>query len=255
MALSTALLAGAISALPMVAGVQAVYFEARDVGFLGVHVAEVDQRTASRLKLPRERGVLVLAVQDNSPAKVGGLQVDDVLWTFRDEPLHSVAQLRRLLRETPPGRSVSIEFYRNGSVQGTGITVARHAYDGEFRLDLPDFHLSLPRDFLRFGPFAMVSRPRLGVSVVPLTQQLADHLGAQGGLLVTVVEHASAAEKAGIRAGDVIQRIDGRSLASVADLRNALEDKKEVALELVRDHKTRTVTVSLAESRLRGPVL
>lgn len=251
----TAMLASTTAMHPVAAAVESVHFESRSISFLGVRVAEVDSSAASRLRLPEQRGVLILAVAAKSPAKEGGLQAEDVLWTFRDEALHSVAQLRRLLRETPPGRRISLGFYRDGRLQSSTIALAANERHGEFHLDIPGFHLRFPRDLLELGPFGAIARPQLGISVVPLTEQLADHLGAKGGLLVTAVQDASAADKAGIRAGDVIQRVDRRSVDSAAELRDALGGKSEVVVQLVRDHKTRTVTVELAQSARIGPVI
>ncbi|MCZ6577260.1 MAG: PDZ domain-containing protein [Acidiferrobacterales bacterium] len=216
--------------------------EVRPTASLGVRIADVDQAAMKRLKLPQERGVLITAVEDNAPAKQAGLHADDVLWRFRGEDLYSVTQLRRLVHETPPGRSVHIDFYRAGVLKRATLVLAADESRQEFTLDVPGFRYSFPHDF-SFEPFFERRGPRLGITVVALTGQLAAHLGAQGGLLVTAVEPEGPAERAGIKAGDVIERVDGHLIDNKADLREATAGKTMISVEIVRDRKRRKITV------------
>ncbi|GMQ90532.1 MAG: hypothetical protein BMS9Abin10_0922 [Gammaproteobacteria bacterium] len=246
--LRTTLIVSLFAALvpPAQAGVRV---EVNPSSFLGVRIADVDQATMKRLELPQERGVIITAVEDDSPAKQAGLRPDDVLWRFRGENLYSVAQLRRLVHETPPGREVRVEFYRAGALKRGSLVLAKNESRQDFTLDVPGFRYSFPRDF-PFAPFLEPAGPRLGVTVVALTGQLAANLGAQGGLLVTAVEPGGPAEQAGLRAGDVIERADGDILDSEADLRQATATKTEVRMEIVRNRKRRTITARL---RARPP--
>jgi C-terminal processing protease CtpA/Prc len=90
-----------------------------------------------------------------------------------------------------------------------------------------------------------------------LTSQLATYFGVkQGkGVLVREVVVGSAAEKAGLKAGDVIVAVDGKSVATVAELRQALEiksgeEKRKLNLTVVRDHHEQTVPVELEKRGL-----
>lgn len=69
---------------------------------------------------------------------------------------------------------------------------------------------------------AFQSRPRLGVRVEPLTDQLAEFFDVDGGLLVTQVIEGSAADDAGLEAGDVILRVSGEEIRNISELRRAL---------------------------------
>jgi serine protease Do len=224
--------------------------------WLGVGVAEVDADAVREHKLPQERGVLVTSVEKESPAAEAGLREGDVLWSFRGEPLYSVAQLKRLVEETPAERRVRVEFYRGGSLQSAEISLERRRRGARSRLRLPglEFDLALPRDWDEprvFGRIEIGGPRRLGVSVTPLTEQLEDYFGARdGGLLVTEVEPGSAAEKAGLKAGDVLVRVDGKRVFDAGDLRSALaEAPSEVAIDLIRDRKPLGVKASLGSAR------
>ena len=97
-----------------------------------------------------------------------------------------------------------------------------------------------------------VVRGHLGVVISELTPELADSFGFEGkqGLIVQDVTRGSAAAEAGLRAGDIVLRLDGEPVAAVAVFRNAVARRRpgqSVELEVWRDGKTRTFTVRLGE--------
>ena len=108
---------------------------------------------------------------------------------------------------------------------------------------------SVVDQLLRFGS---VKRGLLGVNIAPVTPDIAQALGlgAATGALVTQVVDASAADKAGIKAGDVITAVNGRMVKSHTELRNAIGllrvgDKVEIGL--LRDGQARRLTAVVAD--------
>jgi Do/DeqQ family serine protease len=103
---------------------------------------------------------------------------------------------------------------------------------------------------IRYGE---VKRGVLGVQLAnQFTPEIAESLGLENarGALVSQVIEGSAADKAGIKAGDVITSINGRSIANGTELRNAiglLRIGEKVELGLIRDGKPRRVTAVIAE--------
>src|SRR2546425_7405324 len=75
--------------------------------YLGVDVSDVTTERLSALKLKDERGVEVTMVDQDAPAGKAGLKEHDVILTMNGSNVDSGAQLRRMIRETPPGRLVS----------------------------------------------------------------------------------------------------------------------------------------------------
>jgi len=88
---------------------------------------------------------------------------------------------------------------------------------------------------------------QIGLGVTPLTEQLAEYFGVEGGILVNNVRPDSPAWRAGIRAGDVIVDIDGVPVRGALGVINAINVKREsdVTLKLVRDRKPRTIPLTL----------
>jgi len=100
----------------------------------------------------------------------------------------------------------------------------------------------------------------LGVSIQDLTPQLSESFKLKGvkGVLVADVTKGSAAEKAGIKTGDVIIEFDGKSLKRAADLRERVAmkgPKIEVEIVLLRDGKKKTMTVTLQERPAAGTLV
>jgi S1-C subfamily serine protease len=244
---------------------------------LGVSLHEVSAGDTSRLRLPEERGALVTKVEPDSPAAAAGLQADDVIVSYQGEPVHSAAQLSRMVRETPGGRKVTLEVSRGGSTQKLTATLRegrRNVWPGDFNFDvpLPAIDIRPPRpprpprlpagergDF-DFHELWGGRRGRLGLTYQELTDQLARYFKVEGGLLVTSVNEGSPAAAAGVQAGDVILRANGKAVRSSDDLREQLdgaEPGSEMTLGLQRDGRALEVKAKLAErdKRLRRRVI
>ncbi len=224
------------------------------VAWLGVTLKDVTADEVRDLKLPGEYGALVESVDADSAAAKAGLQKGDVIVEFAGERVRSEAQLRRLIRETPAGRTVSMQVIRDG--QARALTAKLQSRTNQFNIQIPEIQIPPinPQlfDYRSFNfPFG-AGRPSLGISGDELTTQLAGYFGVkQGkGVLVREVVVGSAAEKAGLKAGDVIVAVDGKTVATVTELRQALESKpskeeRKVNLTVVRDRHEQTVPVEL----------
>ncbi len=95
------------------------------------------------------------------------------------------------------------------------------------------------------------SSARSGLMVENLTPQLGDFFGAKDGqgVLVRSVEKGSRAEKAGLRAGDVIVKVNGEAISDSGDFTHALRGRKNnsVNVSIIRDSKEQTVTLALPD--------
>ena len=230
--------------------------------FLGVGVTDIDAERTKALKLKEEHGVEVTSVDTDSPAAKAGVKVSDVVLEYNGQRVEGIEQFLRLVRETPVGRQVKLVISRNGATQTlTATTGSRPA--GNFIWSGDDFKFRMPQiHVLPDMPHAMMmwQSRTLGVESESLTSQLGEYFGAKEGVLVRSVIKGSAAEKAGLKAGDVITKIGGQKVTSPKDISNALRSlssTKNVPVAIVRDRKETSVNVTIEEKSsetIRGTI-
>ena len=231
-------------------------------GWLGVEIAEVTPERAKDLKLSAVRGVIITAVEPDSPAAKAGLKENDVITQYEGQAVEGTVQFRRLVRETPAGRTVLLAISRNGAVQNLSVelgdlhsvTVKRmrgrmRDFGDAYTFVMPDMP-NMPPDMHMVHPFMDRRTPMLGIGAEDLTPQLGAFFGApdNSGVLVREVHSGTPAEKAGLQAGDVIIQVDGKPVHSLDDLRAQLREKsgqKSVNLGILRKGSPLTLPVEI----------
>jgi len=241
-------------------------------GFLGIEMEDVTADNMASYKLATERGVIVRSVVKGSPAEAAGIQEKDVVLEYAGMPVFSATQIRRLVRETPVGRKVDVAVSRDGKKVPLSVRIAKREGPESISVLRSD---GGPGTFLYRGPEGRsfgfrvpggrgaqvlpglewleegvpASKPRLGVTLQPLTDQMADFLGVPGrkGVLVTsTVEGSPAAGK--LKAGDVIVQADNRAVEDPETLTKIVRGKDaggKLELKIIRDRKEAIVTVDL----------
>jgi len=187
-----------------------------------------------------------------------------VILTLNGTDVQSVEQLRRMIRETPPGRVVTLGVSRNGQSMTIKVELAdrKQSYARNFGPDTKQFKFnmptmpampSLPDMDLPVSIVVVHSSARSGLMVENLTPQLGDFFGAKNGqgVLVRSVEKGSRADKAGFRAGDVIVKINGEPIHDSGDFSHALRSRKDntASISVIRDKKQQTITITLPERK------
>jgi serine protease Do len=224
-------------------------------GYLGIGGLDISPERAKALNLKEERGVEVSSLAADGPASKAGIKEGDVVLEFNGQPVQGTAQFQRLVRETPVGRQVKIAVWRSGAAQTITATVGENRQttviapgDGSWNFSMPEIpampNIEIPR-------FQMsLQNPMLGIVGESLGQedQLADFFGVQDGVLVRSVKKGSAAEKAGIKAGDVITKVDDSKVTSSTEITRVLrglKPRKTFGVTVVRNRKEMPLTVTM----------
>jgi len=240
----------------------AVYAQARPAAvalnrvgsYLGIGIQEIDSDRAKALKLREEAGVEVTRVEKDSPAEKAGLMAGDAVIQYNGQRVEGIEQFSRMVRETPAGRDIKLDLWRNGGPMSVTAKVAVRrggvvAGDG-FAFTIPEIPVmpDIPRSL-------MIWRTALlGVEAESLDGQLAQFFSVKEGVLVRSVVAGSAAEKAGIKAGDVITKVDDASVRTPSDLSSRIRGLrgKSVDVVVMRDRKEMTLNVMIEDQQGGG---
>src|SRR6476660_720093 len=160
------------------------YLNAAGRSYLGVDIRDVTTDRMAALKLKEERGVEITMVDADAPAGKAGLKEHDVILDFNGTAVESEEQLRRLIREVPPGRTVSLGISRDGAPMKISVQLADHstvAAQARPRVFVPRVQVLPPRNGMDL-PFQIQTYSSvLGVQTESLTRQLGDYFGVQNG--------------------------------------------------------------------------
>lgn len=216
--------------------------ESKKKGYLGVSVEELSRHQKKDLKA--EFGVVITNIDEDSPADKDGLMEDDVIQQVNDVKITRSSTLTRVIRKMAPGDKAKIAIIRDGKEKTITVTIGR--------LKSGSYSLSVGPGKNLFSWYGGGGRAYLGVQLHELNKDLAAYFGAKEaeGALILEVEEDSPAEKAGLKSGDVITKIDNETMANPEDVQEMiaeLEEDDEVKIEILRQNKKQTISVKLEE--------
>lgn len=167
------------------------------------------QLERARALTEKRLGILLTSVAPGSPAALAQLKPGDVILSVNSGDVQNVDDFSWLLDDAEPGSPVHFTVARPGKLLSEAL---------ELKLgESPDLFFGL-RTFEGYTPRGFESGSLLsqGIETIAIKPGVAARFGATGGLLVVYVQASTAAFKAGLRAGDVIESIDGKQLSSSA---------------------------------------
>jgi serine protease Do len=197
-------------------------------GRLGVAVQEVNQALAQNFGMKSPTGALVASVEKGSPGAKAGLEPGDVIVKLDGKEISRSGDLPPMVSSLKPGTKVTLEVWRNGASKELTATVG--ALNDKTASAAPDKEA--------------IGKGRLGVAVRPLTNEERRDNDIDHGLVVQDV--TGAAERAGVRPGDVIVAVNNTPVKSVDELRSLIDKSgKTVALLVQRNDARIFIPVTL----------
>jgi S1-C subfamily serine protease len=239
----------------------------RQGSYLGINVRNLSQGQAQLLKLKNDSGAEVTIVDQDAPAGKAGLREHDVIIRFNGNPVENGDQLLNFVRQTPPGSNVVLDYMRDGQALRVRLIladreqIARQKFLQEFLRE----HDTPPamQGFPGFPPMPDFDMPAVNIVIVHLdptgavlenlTPQQCENFGVRnggGGVLVRSVEKGSPAAAAGLKAGDVIVRVEK---ATVTDIRDWLHTMRSrggpTAITVIRDKREVNLSINAGRNR------
>jgi len=207
---------------------------------LGIGVQNVSPDMAANLGLKQPGGAIVSSITPNSPADHAGLKVGDVVVSLNGQPVRDMNTLRNRIAETAPGSNAELVIFRDGAEKKVTAKLEE--------LDVRRLSRERGEDSIEPGNPGSADRTALGVSVAPVTPELASRLGVPRttkGLVVQDVDPDGRAVDAGIREGDIIQEVNRQPVTSVEELRAAVRRSAEKPALLLINREGTTIFVTV----------
>lgn len=218
-------------------------------GYLGVNIEKMSPGDKEEFGV--KFGVLVTNVTKGEAAEKAGIKKYDVIQYFNGERMRRPDDLVEAVRENKPGTQVKIKLVRDGKDKELTVTLGElkfkaHSFkwkdkEGKKFLDGKEFHFFSGRAFL-------------GVHLQDLNKDLAEYFGVKEneGVLILKVSADTPAEKAGLKAGDVIVKFNDKKISNAGDVTEILADLEKgdkADIQIIRHKKTKTVMAELDERK------
>ncbi len=249
--------------------------------YIGIFMERLEKEDSGRLDYSKSNGVLIVEVVEDSPAEKAGFEADDIIYKFDGKKVEDQEHLLELLAEKSPGDMIDVVVYRNGDKKEYKLELGEQTkqyytinvddddvyFGDEIGKRVAKIKMDLCKD--EFGRAKKMARMRLsgdddmvwfcedrlflGVRVEPLNDDLAGYFSMKGeeGVLVMEVFEDSAAEKGGIKSGDVIIQVADEKITDPGSLIEALsdfdDDAEKIDVTLVRKGKKMTLTFDTKE--------
>jgi len=226
--------------------------EAHSGSYLGVQITQVTSQKASALKLQDPSGALITYVDQDGPACHAGLLENDVVVAFEGSKVDSPAQLQGLIHATPPQKTVTLTVMRGGQRKDVKVTLGSWNIMSHARamnaatLAFPPPPRALMPD-VEVPSFTLLSS-RHGLVVESMSPQLADFFGVPHGhgVLVRSVEGGSPAAAAGVKAGDVILKVNNETVHDMADWQRGMQTPgTKLSISVWRDHHEQALVLAV----------
>ncbi|MDO5612110.1 MAG: Do family serine endopeptidase [Paracoccus sp. (in: a-proteobacteria)] len=185
-------------------------------GWLGVKIQDVTTDMAEALGLASQSGAMVTDVPDG-PAKDAGMRAGDVITSFAGGEVSDTRELVRRVADAPAGEAVEVVVQREGQPVTLSVTLGRRELaEGTASGDV--------------GSGSDTQSEMLGMTVVPLTPEIAAELGVSRdmkGLAIQSVDPAGAAADRGLAAGDVITEAGQQPVETLSDLDDRISEARD----------------------------
>ena len=202
-------------------------------GRIGVALGEMTKEVAESLGLGKPRGAYVRNVEPGGPAALGGIESGDVILSFNGKDIAKSTDLPRVVGETKPGSSASVQVWRKGATRDLTVTVV-------------DTDASTAVSKKPDSPSSNgASGNALGVGVNELSDAKKKELNIRGGVEVISLNDGPLA-RAGVRPGDVVIRIADADITGVKQfetLVKGLDSNKAVPVFVRRSDSTLVIPI------------
>lgn len=184
-------------------------------GRIGVLIQGMSPELAKSFGLKKAEGALIAEVQKDSPAAKAGAQEGDIVIEFAGKSVSEPRDLTRAVAKSKPGSSSKMKVLRDGKEVVLTVTIEEMKGNPTTKAEVQE-------------------KAKLGVSVRPLNDD--EKKAHENGLVIVEVVPDSPADEAGLKPGDIIIKVGGKTLKTFDELKDAVS-KANDSLPILLDRQ------------------
>jgi serine protease Do len=203
-------------------------------GFLGLVPQQITSDLQSSLDLPSSEGVIISSVQKGTPADTAGLKRYDIILELNGQKVESEDQFRRVIADTPPGKSVKLKVLRENKVLELDAQIAERSERSTAELTEPK---GIP--------------DKTGLKVADINSHHREEFdipGSINGVVVLHVRQGLKADESGLERGDVIVEVNKKPVGNASEFEKELKNAKSgqvFLLYVYRDESYQFITMTI----------
>ena len=189
-------------------------------------------------------GVSIKNVETESAAAAAGLEKDDIITEINGEKIKSAAALMKTLEGKKAGEELDVKYLRNGEANRTTVTLKKSNNIFSFKGEDQEIKWEGGDNNWNFNWIEDNQNSSMGVLLGGITDE---------GVKIEGIIKNSGAEEAGLESGDIVTKIDGETVQSVAEIKAILKDKKAgdvVEVRYLRNETENTTNITLGSKKV-----
>lgn len=220
--------------------------------YLGVYLENLDDEDFQQSNLPEKYGVLAEKIVKDGPADKAGMKDKDIIVEIQGEKTYTSDQISKMLDLLQPEEKISIRVWRKKEFKNLDLVLGEKAYQDYsfFTPGLESFRLG-PSNVLMYK-YQDENGKWIGIQPRELNEQLLESYGLKNGVMIDKVIPETPAEKAGLKAGDIILKMDDMTIEQISDIHEAVKKKEideELSIQIQRDKLLQTIRVKIESRR------
>lgn len=230
--------------------------------WMGIYTQTVDPDLKEAFNLDSDHGIVVKMVIPDSPADKAGLKQGDIILMLDKQRLINADDLVAYVQDHKPGDKLDVRVSRQGVEKDIEVQLGERSNYSDDRDYLFGMMNQAPHTYSKTYKFydSKYADSYIGVTLQSLNSQLGEYFGVKDGqgALITEVLADSPAEKAGLKAGDVVVAVDGEAVSDPSGVQKVVAAKNEgdkIDVRVIRNHAEKQFAFEVEKSPDNFPPL
>ena len=224
----------------------------KKTAYMGIYLANMNDKFKKKSDYDKNYGIIITGVTEDAPAEKAGIKADDILMGIDGDKVFTIDQLTKMLKVYEPEQKLKTKIFRNQKEKDFTLTLgAKTDYSAKIKADFNFDFLKKPDNVFVYQ-YKQENQKWIGVLLNSIESSTKAGDGYEVIIEIDKVINDTPAEKAGLKAGDIILRVDGKKIESsklIGKLINKKDAGEKIEIEIERDGKKQKIMCEIAKRK------